>query len=150
MSTRIKFSRCGTGLCLWKPFPQTSSLPSYTYGQSTRLTASIKSSLTNRVGKILRNVYFYKSIKVRTILEKIMKAVVFLVKIQYWLLKWYLLTLGLLEAVLPKKASEVTADLTAEVRWIKPVVPSSWLYRIAHKIPWCCAKLQELKRKHKA
>lgn len=33
--------------------------------------------------------------------------------------------MGLLEPVLPKKPSEVTADLTAEVRWIKPAVPSS-------------------------
>lgn len=45
-----------------------------------------------------------------------------------------------------KVPSWVAAGLTDEVRCIiKPVVPSSWLYGIAHEIPWCCAKLQELK-----
>lgn len=56
-----------------------------------------------------------------------METVAFLVKIQYRLLKLYLeaLLMGLLETVLPKVPSGVTADLTAKVRWIKPVVPSS-------------------------
>lgn len=29
MSTKIKFSTCGTGLCLWKPFPKTLRISSY-------------------------------------------------------------------------------------------------------------------------
>lgn len=76
---------------------------------------------------MLGNDCFCKSIKARTLLQKIMETVAFLVKIQYRLLKLYLeaLLMGLLETVLPKVLSGVTADLTAKVRWIKPVVPSS-------------------------
>lgn len=94
---------------------------------------------------MLGNVYFCKNIKVRNFLEKIMETVAFLAKIQYWHLKWYLETL--LMGLHSKVPSWVAADLTDKVRCIKPVVPCSWLYGIAHEIPWCCAKLQELQER---
>lgn len=94
---------------------------------------------------MLGNVYFCKNIKVRNFVEKIMETVAFLAKIQYWHLKWYLETL--LMGLHSKVPSWVAADLTDKVRCIKPVVPSSWLYGIAHEIPWRCAKLQELKER---
>lgn len=81
VSTRMKFSRGGTGLCLWKPFPRTSR-PQMCEG--TAQDSLLPSALPSQPGeeKLLGNVCYCKSCKVRTLPEKAMETAAVLAGIQ--------------------------------------------------------------------
>lgn len=69
--TRMKFSRGGTGLCLWKPFPQT---PRAQMREGTAQDSLLPSALPSQPGeeKSLGNVHYCKRGKVRTLPETAM------------------------------------------------------------------------------